>query len=486
MSLNLDETIAALASPPGPALRGIVRISGHDTVSVLQQILDRHPTSGLPSTFDLRTSRRYERMISVPECRATLPVAVCLWPTIRSFTGEPLAELHLIGSPPLLNEVLERAFTSGARPAERGEFTLRAFLAGRIDLVQAEAVLGVIDAANQGQLETALDQLAGGISHTIGQVREDLLLHLADLEAGLDFVEEDIDFVQRPEFLHRLTDALEMVGRLLDQSDRRMQSTGRYRVVLGGLPNAGKSTLFNQLAGRPDALVSPVSGTTRDYLIVALEHRGVEFDLLDTAGWDDARNGIDQAAAELRNDQVRRADLVLWCTPTPNEAASLSADRELLEACRQLNPHIVNVTTKADLACIPALADASLRSIAGETSMDQDVKQPSVHDESQPPIRVSAQTGEGIAGLLDAIAAFLSVQSSGADVIGSTAARCRESLVHSQRSLKRARTLMESNAGDELIALELRGALDHLGRIVGSVYTDDILDRIFSRFCIGK
>ncbi len=184
----------------------------------------------------------------------------------RSYTGQPLVEIHAPGSPPLLEAVLARSFEAGVRPAHPGELTLRAFLAGRMDLLQAEAVLGVIDAAGEDTLAIALRQLAGGISGRMSQVRGDLIDLLADLEAGLDFVEDGIEFVSRDDLAARIGRAQSTIGELLAQCQSRAQSQGRRRVVLAGLPNAGKSTLFNALLSRDAALVSAVAGTTRDYL----------------------------------------------------------------------------------------------------------------------------------------------------------------------------------------------------------------------------
>lgn len=451
---SLNDTIAALASAPGSAARGILRVSGPCSWSTVAQTL----VGEIPEIHP-RRPQRYACAVGVDQGRLRLPVDVYVWPTRRSFTGEPLVEIHTIGSPPLLNEVLELLLTSGARPAERGEFTLRAFLAGRIDLVQAEAVLGVIDAANSDQLKTALDQLAGGISGKISNLREELLLHLADLEAGLDFVEEDIDFVQRPEFFARLNSAADFLDQLLQQSSDRMQSTGQYRVVLAGLPNAGKSTLFNALIDAEQAIVSPIAGTTRDYLAATIQDEsGLRYELIDTAGWEDPRDGIEEAANAQRADQYQRADLILWCAAYDLDEESARVNEKLYQECLSRQRPVVKVGTKIDMGTSPE-----------QTSV----------------IHVSAQTKSGLSELRNAIRQALS---SGADaeLIGSTAARCRESLLHARNAVLAACSLVEQCAGDEIVALELRTVLDQLGRIVGAVYTDDILDRIFSRFCIGK
>lgn len=396
----------------------------------------------------------------------TLPGQVLYWPTHRSFTGEPLAELHLPGSTPLLNEVLSRILVSGARPAQRGEFTLRAFLAGRIDLVQAEAVLGVIDATDSQELQVALSQLAGGISGRLMSLREDLLLHLADLEAGLDFVEEDIEFVQRDELRQRLESARDLVSDLLAQTRGRMLDQGRMKVVLAGLPNAGKSTLFNRLVGKQSALVSSVAGTTRDYLSGLVTQDGVSFEVIDTAGWEAARDDIEAAAGELRTEQLRRAHLVVWCSARDMSAEERQNDIALRENCLKENPSLLDLLTKSD--CISS-AKPEKETVPIESALS-----------------VSAEQETGLSELLRQIVSRLSTSRSNSEMIGTTAARCEESLQNTLQGLTRALSAVDEDAGDEVIALELRDVLDHLGRMMGRIYTDDILDRIFSRFCIGK
>lgn len=454
------ETIAALASAPGPAPRGIVRISGDDSLTVLATLF----TPDDEGAWQSRRAATVGGTLRLPAFRVPIPAQAALWPTRRSYTGEPLAEIHTVGSPPLLEALLDEIYRRGVRPARPGEFTLRAFLSGRIDLTQAEGVLGVIDADGQAELETALGQLAGGMSHRLGPVRSDLMDLLADLEAGLDFVDEDIEFVSQEAVCKRLEIAANSLRDLLRQATDRMQTSGRRQLVLAGLPNAGKSTLFNALAGRDAAIVSPIAGTTRDWLRAALDWEGLAVELIDTAGWESSNGDVGTAAQAQRADRVRRADLVLWCRAsklTPPESDEDEARREELVAA---GVPVLDVLTKADLA--------------------PDVDPQHIH---RPGVSVSAATRSGLDDLAEAIRLRVaSDQYRSGEILGSTAARCRESLSAALDALERARVAASAQLGDELIAFELRSVLDQLARILGVVYTDDILDRLFSRFCIGK
>src|SRR5262249_27089380 len=234
-----------------------------------------------------------------------LPCDLFLWPTRRSYTRQPLAEVHTFGSPPLLDAVLRALCDAGARLARPGEFTLRAFLAGRIDLMQAEAVLGVIDAADRRQLQSALEQLAGGLSRPLNGLRNDLLDLLADLEAGLDFVEEDIRFVSPEELAARLKSALDLLEQSSCQLAARGTGDGLARVALAGAPNAGKSSLFNALVGNSAAIVSAHPGTTRDYLVAKIDADGLPIELVDTAGVDTTCSERLPWRSEISSDQHR-------------------------------------------------------------------------------------------------------------------------------------------------------------------------------------
>ncbi|HVJ86223.1 MAG TPA: tRNA modification GTPase [Caulifigura sp.] len=459
---TLDDVIAAVASPPGAGRRGIVRVAGPGVQRVVAGMI-LTSTHAVPPNLSSAQARRTETSLIVDGLSTPLPVALFIWPDHRSYAGQPTIEIHTIGSPPILNALLETLVARGARIARPGEFTLRAFLAGKIDLVQAEAVLCVIDAGSTEQLQQALDQLAGGVSARMRALREQLLIDLADLEAGLDFVEEDIEFVDRAAMTARLEDAVEWLTRLQRYAHDRGQTTGRQSVVLAGLPNAGKSTLFNALAGREAAMVSPVAGTTRDWLTATVELDGLAFDLVDTAGVEHGSDVISEVAQQMRSERVQHADLVLWCTAADATPEELLLDQDLRsqnlashEDRRGTGPQ--RVVTKADQGFIDD----------GHSCY------------------VSAATGAGLPDLKARLREWLAESGGEGELLSSTIARCGESLSRSLEALSRAREFSSHAGGEELVAFELRRGLESLGEIAGVVYTDDLLDRIFSRFCIGK
>jgi tRNA modification GTPase len=380
-----------------------------------------------------------------------VPARAYLWPTTRSYTRQPSAELHLPSSPPILEAALAAVCAAGARLARPGEFTLRAFLAGRLDLTQAEAVLGVIDAGSRQELAAALSQLAGGLARPLSQLREALLDLLAHLEAGLDFVEEDIEFITPAELTAQLDSALAQVETIARQLAGRGEAGQLPKVVLAGPPNAGKSSLLNALAGAEAAIVSPKAGTTRDFVARRVQIGDRECLLIDTAGLaEGAPDGeLGHLAAEAASEQRREADLVLFCREALKpEAPSCS---------EAFQPEALAVWTKCDLLS---------------------------PGDSPPPggLPTSSRTGQGLAELRSAIGARLARGTA----VASTAVRCRESLRLAEAALARASAAASSGGGQELVAVEVRLALEELGQVVGAVYTEDLLDRVFSRFCIGK
>lgn len=458
MRLDLDRTIVAVSSPLAAAARAIVRLSGKHTVAILERVL--RDSSDLQQASQFSFPTRFEAALDLGWCNRFIDVAVHLWPNSRSFTGELCAELHFLGSPPLVQRVLRRLTECGAAPAERGEFALRAFLAGKLDLVQAEAVLGVIESNAPEQLQWALEQLAGNISQPVRQLRSELMEILAHLEAGLDFVEEDIEFISQAELSDKLSAIQQTVDRLAQALNSRGVSNRETQVALVGAPNAGKSSLFNALLGSGRAIVSEEAGTTRDIVSARLTIQELTIVLLDTAGIESIADQSPRALAQqVLQERLQSCDAVLVCIDLQTSDSS--------ETLRQLE--------QLGLTDVPRLLVGTKLDLQPAPNADFDLSV-SVHD----PVTLAA--------LCDRLFELASRQLQGkfTEATHHTAVRCFESLQRAGESLQRARQLIDYAEGEELIASELHCVLDDLSSIIGEVHNDDILGEIFSRFCIGK
>jgi tRNA modification GTPase len=450
MHWQSEDTIVAIASAAGGGLRGIVRMSGANCLHMLQPLLQDawSPHAKHATTYSLQL-----HLTST----ISLPALVYFWPTNRSYTRQPTIEIHTVGSPPLLDLLLRTLCQHGARLAEPGEFTLRAFLAGRLDLTQAEAVLGVIDAESEHALQVALRQLAGGMAQPLLHLRNDLLNLLADVEAELDFVEEDIEFVSAAALRSRVQLARDQTQQLLQRLGTRETVQQFTNVVLYGSPNAGKSSLFNAMTREQRALVSSQAGTTRDYLTAEMKVAGVSYNLIDTAGAEEtplAGSPAAQAQTQLR-EQQSQAHVRLLC----------------IDATQPLDPWTTSELSRLDAQRLVVLTkcEASGRRIQIEG------------------IHTSSATGLGIDLLLESIAKKILHQTHATgEAVDATAVRCRESLTQAVEHLDAALLAISQGLSREFLAGDLRLTLDELGRVAGVIVTDDILDRIFSRFCIGK
>ncbi len=441
MTPHTEDVIVALSTAVGPGGRAVLRLSGPGAANVAAPLFR-------PEVAPQPGRRRLEGSLHLPGLASPLPADLYLLPAPHTYTGQDVVEIHTLSCPPLLDLLTAALLQGGARAARPGEFTMRAFLAGKLDLTRAEAVQAVVESGDEDELKRALTQLAGGLARPLEGLREDLLNLLADVEAALDFADEDISFVGRDDLLHRLTRGLAQLTTASRQLDARGVGDRPFRVVLAGLPNAGKSSLFNALGGA--ALVSPQPGTTRDYLVQRLDLGGAAVELVDTPGWRPGTDAIEEQAQALGREQAGEADLLLLCLPADEPPRPEDA-----ETLRQERPPVLGIVTKSDLGnphpALPA---------------------------------VSAVTGEGLEALREALAER--VRSRPRPALASSLGRCRGHVEACLACLRRAHSAVLFDEPAELLALELRGALEQLGEMVGAVYTDDLLDRIFSRFCIGK
>ncbi len=428
---HTEDTIVALSSAPGAGARAIVRLSGPGARGAVAAVFDSDLPA--PRTFTAGSLK----LSGVP---AALPAELYFFRGPHTYTGQDLAEIHTVSSPPLIDRLIADLLAAGARAAQPGEFTMRAFLSGKKDLTQVEAVLAVIEATDETDLRAALAQLAGGVSQPLAKLRDDLLNLLADVEAALDFVDEDIEFVSNSDTILRIGRGIAHLLNLKRQLDDRSVSRRPMRVALVGEPNAGKSRLFNAMVGADAALVSAEAGTTRDYLAHALNLGGHAVELIDTAGWQATTDSIEEQAQSLGRGQADAADIVLVCVPVDAEPPSILPRGTLLR-------------TKSDLGPATGLA-------------------------------ASAVAPDGLTALLEFLTS--SAAAFARPALAPSQSRCRHHIDAALADLRAAHNHAVFGDPPELLALSLRQALDQIGAMAGSIYTNDLLDRIFSRFCIGK
>lgn len=445
------DVIAAIATPPGRGGVGVVRVSGRDLSRVLEGIIGR----ALPA--------RVATLVRFVGARGeTLDEGLALWfPAPASYTGENVLELHGHGGPAVLALVLARCTQLGARIAEPGEFTKRAFLNDKLDLAQAESVADLIDAATATAARAAARSLAGEFSREVDTIVTGLVELRMLTEVTLDFPDEDIDFVRAADAGAKVSALRERVVRLLRASRQGKLLREGLDVVLVGAPNVGKSSLLNRLAGDDVAIVTPVPGTTRDAIRSPIEIRGVPLHIVDTAGVREAADEVESIGIARTWATVARADLALIVTD--------ARDRDEVEdvLSSRLDPALprIVVHNKIDLS------GESPRAIAGGGTRG---------------VWLSAKTGAGVELLQDAI---LDVAGAHEDMQGVFIARERHihALATALHSLTAATAQLEApKPALELLAEELRAAQDALSAITGKFGADDLLGEIFSRFCIGK
>ncbi|MCB1844541.1 MAG: tRNA uridine-5-carboxymethylaminomethyl(34) synthesis GTPase MnmE [Halioglobus sp.] len=443
----IEDTIVAPTTPPGRGGVAIVRLSGAGAGKIAKHMLGRQPAA-----------RRAEVHSFVDGSGAPIDRGVALWfPAPASFTGEDVLELHGHGGPLVVAAIVNAAVELGARRAEAGEFSRRAFLNGKLDLAQAEAIADLIDSGTQQAARAALRTLNGEFSTAVQQLLEKLTALRLHVEAAIDFPEEEIDFLSDRQLLNRVDGVALALLQLADRARAGRVLRDGLQVVIVGQPNAGKSSLLNLLSGQDAAIVTEIAGTTRDILRERIDIDGLLVELVDTAGLRDDPDRIEAEGIRRAREAMRVADLVLWVV---DSLAYVKADTQPPEGLPPGIP-VLQVRNKIDASGEPE----------------------GLHTGGA--IGISANTGAGIATLRAELRRLAGLGDIGE---GSFTARQRhlDALSRTRAHFERGVSALRNDAAGEIFAEELRLAQEALGEVTGRFSSDDLLGRIFSEFCIGK
>jgi tRNA modification GTPase len=459
------DTIVAPATAAGAAAVAIVRLSGPEALRIAGQLA---PLADAPAHLVLRTLREPSNPTDAP----TDPIdqaLVAWWRGPHSYTGEDLVELHLHGSPAIVARALTALCRLGARLAAPGEFTRRAYLNGRLDLAQAEAVAALTRAQTDAASRSALAQLSGGLSRSLQQIRQGLLRVTAELEARLDFPDEDLPPEVHGALLESLQLAENELAALLHQHQRGQLLHRGIRVVLAGTPNAGKSSLFNALLGRERAITSPHPGTTRDTLEATLDLAGIPLTLVDTAGLRLTAEAIEALGIQRSREELHAADLVLFLVDPFMPLTESLAEYAALTAL----PHRI-VFTKQDL---PRFAEAHHAAFAAFAK--------AATEEPAASTTVSCSPADIVAFERWLLAELGAGEMEHQTSIGSP--RHQSALTEARSAVRRATETLRSGLSHEFAVIDLSTALSHLSQLTGhGDLNEEVLDLIFSTFCLGK
>ena len=453
------DTIVAISTPPGRGGIGIVRLSGPEARLIAEPLLKlRHPLA--PG------QARFAEVLDAE--KSTLDEAVVtFFAAPNSYTSEDVVEIAAHGSPVLLEYLVRQAIAAGARLAEPGEFTERAFLSGRLDLTQAEAVHDLIESQTLHQARIAAQQLGGALSRRIAPIKESLIKLIAELEAGVDFVEDDLDLLTTPQILTQLNPIQTALTELAQTFSYARIVRDGFTLAIVGRPNAGKSSLFNRLVERDRAIVTAAPGTTRDLIVERVAMDGIPVDIVDTAGLrTEHTSQLDEAEAigiAKSREALADADILLLVADATQPLQP--EDLDLLNS--NTNQRTILVYNKSDL--LSPTATPSNEAPSG-----------------LPSTQASALTGAGVAELRSRIVSLVTAGASTSDSALVTNLRQQQAVTSALQSLTLAQIATTKNTPHEILLLDLHEALNALDALTGTTTPDDILQRIFSTFCIGK
>ncbi|WP_414684721.1 tRNA uridine-5-carboxymethylaminomethyl(34) synthesis GTPase MnmE [Mucilaginibacter sp.] len=454
--MNKEETIVALATPNGVGAIGVIRLSGPDAITIANSVFKGKDLANQES-HTIHFGQIADGDIVLDE------VLVSLFIAPRSYTRENVVEISCHGSGYIIESIIKLLIKSGARGAKPGEFTLRAFLNGQLDLSQAEAVADLIASNSKASQQVAMQQLRGGFSSQLQQLRDQLVQFASLVELELDFSEEDVEFANRGQLKQLIININQVVSRLIESFELGNVIKQGVNTVIAGRPNAGKSTLLNALLNEERAIVSHIPGTTRDTIEEVLNINGINFRLIDTAGIREATDAIEKIGVERTMEKISQSALLIYVFDAVEiTIEQLNSD---LESLQKPGITMLAVANKADL-----LTEEQLLSLP----------------HTQSAIIISAKQKRHIDELKHKIYNSAVKRQLSGDETLVTNIRHLEALQKTTASLARLLTGIDTQVTSDFLAMDIKQALHYLGEITGAVTTDDLLDNIFSKFCIGK
>ncbi len=458
-----DDTICALSTPNAPSAIGVIRLSGAEAIAIASKIFDgRDLKEQKAQTLHFGRIKDGEEIVD--------EVLISLFKAPHSYTGEDLIEISCHGSPFILARVIDLLVREGATPAREGEFSMRAYMNGKMDLAQAEAVADLISAESKAAHQMAMNQMRGGFSQKIKELREQLIHFASMIELELDFGEEDVSFADRDDLDGLVKAILKMIRQLIESyADGRVIKEG-IPVAIIGEPNVGKSTLLNALLQEDKAIVSEIAGTTRDSIEDVMRIGGMSFRFIDTAGIRQTEDVVENIGIKRSFEVAKKASLILL----------------LVEATEIAKSGVVKLQKQLEEELGDSIAEKEILVIANKTDLLPDSRFQTL-DSDQEVIPISALTEDGIAQLLSQLQKIATEKGRHANEGIVSNARHHKALVQASEALERVEEGIANNTTGDFLAMDIRQAQFFLGEIIGSIEVDrDILGHIFSSFCIGK
>ncbi|HTN21373.1 MAG TPA: tRNA uridine-5-carboxymethylaminomethyl(34) synthesis GTPase MnmE [Pelobium sp.] len=455
MSLYQEETIVALATPNGIGAIGVIRLSGPEAIKIINSVFKGKDLAQQDShTIHFGTIRDGEKVID--------EVLVSLFVAPKSYTKENVVEISCHGSKYIIDAIIKLLIKKGARLAKAGEFTLRAFLNGGLDLSQAEAVADLIASNSKASHQLAMQQMRGGFSNELKMLREQLIHFASMIELELDFGEEDVEFANRDDLKRLILRLMSHISNLISSFDLGNVIKNGVPVVIAGKPNVGKSTLLNALLNEERAIVSEIAGTTRDTVEDEINIKGITFRFIDTAGIRETQDIIEAKGVERTFEKIKSSAIVIYLFD-PEETNEIELAQILIDlraVTEQNNSTLIVVANKADIHPL--------------TESNETV------------LQISAKEKQNLQLLEKALLDAVNLNLLNSDEVIVSNIRHLEALQKTEDALNRVMDGIDNPVTSDFLALDIKQALHYLGEIVGTVTTDDLLDNIFSKFCIGK